>query len=123
MSKRRHGSRKPADCKPKDSAGDCGEKARTCVPADNRGVCVLRAETLKSIEPYRRCGACFHGQGGHGLVYSTKGRTRYLKCLRRVNREGVIIDEGCGLNWSHKFSPAVVMPPVEFRDVDLSTRG
>lgn len=63
----------------------------------------------------RRCDGCWHGKGGYGVVYKSvrATRTRYYICCRRIDSEGLVVKEGCGLDWSHKYQPSEVLPAVE----------
>ena len=73
----------------------------------------------------RRCDLCWHGKGGHSVVYKSERatRTRYYVCSRRIDSEGRVIREGCGHNWSHKYKPSEVLPVVvEHRETELRTR-
>ena len=70
-------------------------------------------QSQRSIEDFRHCPICWHGNGGYGCAYSKQGSTRYYKCCKTTNPE----KPPCGHTWTAIVKLEVVR--VEHRVVSI----
>ncbi len=70
-------------------------------------------ETGAAIEEWKKCPLCWTGNGGYGLVQSTRGVTRYVACKKALNPA----TGPCGHSWTAKVLLKTIV--IEHRVVTL----